>query len=340
MKLYLDNGFVNIEYCLKYNCPFTFVIGGRGTGKTFGAQKYAIENNKIFMLMRRMQAQTDLISKKEFSPVNPVMSFLHLYPIIENASKYNGVIYSAENEESEEYTLRGYTSALSTFSNLRGFDGSNISLLIFDEFIPELHERPIKAEGDAFFNVYETINRNRELQGEEALHALMLSNSNSITSPILDSLGLTSVVERMQKRQQSEYINQEKGIAIFLLFNSPISAQKSNTALYKATKGSNFERMAIDNSFAYDDMTDVKSIPLNSGWKLYIQLGDIFIYVKNDLWYISEHNNGVAPKKYDATELGYRKFIRDYPNTYHRILNHKIIYENYSIKKQLTSMYI
>ena len=45
--------------------------------------------------------------------------------------------------------------ALSTVSNLRGFDMSDCTLLIYDEFIPEPHERPLKNEAAALFNAYE-----------------------------------------------------------------------------------------------------------------------------------------------------------------------------------------
>lgn len=340
MGLYLSNGFVNIAYCLKFNCPFTFIIGGRGTGKTFGAQKYCIENNLIYMLMRRTQAQTDLISKKEFSPVNPVMEYLHRIPIVESASKYNALILSKENEDDENSVLHGYTSALSTFANLRGFDGSAIKILLFDEFIPERHERALKNEADAFFNVYETINRNRELTGEKPLQTLLLSNSNSIASPIIAALNLVKTIERMQKKGQTEYINNDMGIAVFLLFNSPISNMKRNTALYRATKNTDFQRMAIENDFSYDDLSDVKSVSLNSGWKLIIKFGDMYIYNKSDMWYISKHGAGVAAKEYDFTEIGIRKFCHDFPKVYQRIINHKIIYEDFSLKNQLTSIYI
>lgn len=340
MGLYLDSGYVNIDYCLKFKCPFTFVIGGRGTGKTFTSQLTCIQNNKIYMLMRRTQAQTDLISKADFSPVNPVLEYLHRIPVVESASKYNGVIYSKASADDDSKMLHGYTSALSTFSNLRGFDGSGIDILIYDEFIPERHERIIKNEADAFFNVYETINRNRELSGKQPLTALCLSNSNSLASPILTALGLVKTLERMQTKGQSEYINRETGVAIFLLYNSPISSLKSNTALYRATRNTEFSRMAIENDFAYDDMTDVKSISLNSGWKLFCQLGDLFFYSKNNLWYISKHGAGTASRIYDFTDIGIRKFVHDYPGSYQRIINHKIIYEDFSIKNLFTNIFI
>ena len=94
MPLYLSSGYVNIEYCLNFKCPFTFIIGGRGTGKTFTSQLVCIQKNLTYMLLRRTQAQADLIAKPEFSPVNPVLEYLHRIPYIESATKYNGKIYS------------------------------------------------------------------------------------------------------------------------------------------------------------------------------------------------------------------------------------------------------
>lgn len=340
MGLFLKSGYVDMRYCLNFKCPFTIVLGGRATGKTFGAQLTCIEDSKIYMLMRRTQAQADLISKPDFSPVNPVLEYLNRVPVIESATKYNGLIFSAPDAEAETRTFHGYTGALSTFSNLRGFDGSAIDVLLYDEFIPERHERLIKNEADCFFNVYETINRNRELQGREPLTALLLSNSNSLASPILQALGLVKVLERMQEKGQVEYINRDRGIAIFLLNNSPISAEKANTALYKATANTDFAKMSLANEFAYDDMTDVKSISLQSGWKLFARFGDIFIYGKNNLWYMSRHGAGQAAREYENTDIGIKKFVHDYPNSYSRIINHLIIYEDYGIKSLFTSIFI
>lgn len=341
MGLYLDNGYLNVSYCRKFNCPFTFIIGGRATGKTFGTQLDCIEHSDIYMLMRRTQSQTDLISKAEFSPVNPVMDFIGRYAKIQSVSKYNSLIFStASPEEDEAMTLHGYTAALSTFSNLRGFDGSGIDVLIFDEFIPELHERPIKNEADAFFNVYETINRNRELDGKPPLQVMLLSNSNSLASPILGAMNLTKVLERMQDKKQVEYINKERGVAIFLLFHSPISEQKKQTALYRATQGTDFSRMSLENEFAYDDMTDVKSISINSGWKLFARFGDVYLYKKANLWYLSRHGAGTPSQEYEFNDIGIKKFVHDFPFTYQRIINHKIIYEDFEIKSMLTNLFI
>ena len=71
--------------------------------------------------------------------------------------------------------------ALSTFGNLRGVDFSDVDMIFFDEFVPQKNARPIKAEAEAFFNLYETVNRNRELDGRPPVRVLMLSNEAAST---------------------------------------------------------------------------------------------------------------------------------------------------------------
>jgi len=68
MNIYLESGYLNIAKILGKKLPFNFIIGGRGTGKTYGALKHVYNTGTRFMLMRRTQAQCDLINKPEFNP--------------------------------------------------------------------------------------------------------------------------------------------------------------------------------------------------------------------------------------------------------------------------------
>lgn len=335
MGLYLDSGYVNVRYCMGFNMPFTIIIGGRATGKTFNSQLVCIEDHLIYMLMRRTQAQADIISKPAFSPIKPVADYLHRSFVIDAATKYNGTITT---DDDGEHQLIGYTAALSTFSNLRGFSGEDIQVIIFDEFIPELHERALKHEDSAFFNVIETINRNRELNGGRPVQTLLLSNSNSLNSPILAALDLVKVIAKMMDKGQEEYINPNRGIAIFLLYNSMISELKRDTALYRATAGTDFAAMALDNEFAYDDLSDVKSLPLK-GFKLKMQVGPYYIYQADRFLYVSSHAQGTPASVYEDTEIDKRRFVREHPAFLQKILKHKLRYESFQAKTYLTSLY-
>ena len=249
MKIYDGSGFVNVRGILAEGYPFNFLIGGRGTGKTYTSLKVAKEDGLTFMLMRRTQAQADLISKPEFSVFKPLNNDLGWNVQVKSISKYNSMFF--EDDEENRHPI-GYTCALSTLSNLRGFDASDIKLLIYDEFIPEKHERLLKNEADALFNAYETMNRNRELQGRKPIQMLCLANANDITNPVFESLKLVRISDRMQKGNTDRWTDDKRGIQLIMLHRSPISKAKANTALYSLTSGSDFSSMAIDNSFNVD----------------------------------------------------------------------------------------
>ena len=138
MRIYLSSGYVDIERILNYGIPFNFICGGRGTGKTYGALRYMYENDIRFMLMRRTQAQCDLINKPEFNPYKVIATDLNRDIRVRSISKYNALIYEYQGEDLEDRTM-GYTCALSTISSMRGFDASDCKILLYDEFIPERH---------------------------------------------------------------------------------------------------------------------------------------------------------------------------------------------------------
>ena len=273
MSLYLDNGYINMSYVLDKGCPFNFVINGRGTGKTYGALKLCtVDRPERFLYMRRTQVQLELISSEAMSPLKPVAYDCGIDLTYRNISKYSKGIYKADQDGSPI----GYMAALSTFSNLRGFDMSDVSLWIMDEFIPERHERPLKNEGAAFLNAYETINRNRELQGHPPLKVLLLGNSNTLVSPILLELGLVDVVSSMRENDIDEYVDTQRGVAVFVLHDSPISQKKAETALYRVASDK-YKNMALENTFKGDDFCRTGKRPLNE-YKPFVKIGIICIY--------------------------------------------------------------
>ena len=306
MSIYLDNGYLDIEKILSYKMPFNFIVGGRATGKTYGALKYAYESHTRFILMRRTQAQTDLINKAEFNPYKAINQDLGTDIQVKSISKYNSKIYEPA-EDGEQ--LLGYTCALSTISNLRGFDASDCRLLVWDEFIPEKHERPIKGEGAAFLNAYETINRNRELKGDDPLQVLGLANAFNIANPVFLELGLVGRCEKMKNADQELFIDKERGILLVLLQHSRISKAKADTALYRLSSGS-YNDMALSNDFIYNNADNIKAQALKE-YKLLCSVGEISIYRHKSKreYYVSEHRTGTAPQ-YKSDEVGLMRYRR------------------------------
>ena len=310
MSIYLSSGYVDIERILNYRIPFSFICGGRATGKTYGSLKFLYENDIRFMLMRRTQAQCDLINKPEFNPYKVIASDLNKDIRVKSISKYNALIYEYLGEDLEEKTL-GYTCALSTIANMRGFDASDVKVLLYDEFIPERHERSLKSEGAAFLNSVETLGRNRELKGEPPLQVLCLANAFNIANPIFLELGLVGICERMKAKGQELYINRERGILIALLDKSMISKQKANTALYRVAGGA-YADMALANDFSYNSTDDIKSKGLKE-FKLLCTVGEISIYKHKSQrkYYVSEHRTGTADS-FKSDEVGLKRYQKKY----------------------------
>lgn len=331
-KLYHESGYVNIPFILSQNVPFNFVWGGRGTGKTYGALKEMVDGGYIFMLMRRTQSQLDLISKPEFSPFKSVNRNCGFNVGIQPLTKYNGGIYHMAEEDGRNVpngSPIGYTCALSTVANIRGFDASDIDVLLYDEFIPEPHARPIKEEAQAFLNAYETINRNRELQGKKPLQVLCLANANTLDNPLFIGLGLVTKAEKMYRTGQEISIDCKRGFAMFNLCRSKISEQKRNTALYNFAGESEFSSMALSNDFSGENE---RGRITSKGLKEYrpiVAIGELCIYAhkSQNLYYASSHVSG-SPLSFGLGVAEKLRFCRQYQWLWSAYMENKIDFES------------
>lgn len=341
-KIYSASGYINMAGLIELSVPFIFIIGARGIGKTYGAIRYEIENGKKFILMRRSQTQAALIEKPEFSPVKPVFDDLGLSYKIEKISTQNSAIFidPANSRGSlDTMYMSGaipfcYTAALSTFSNLRGFDASDVDHLIFDEFIPQKQERPIKAEAEAFFNCYETINRNRELQGREPLKAVLLANSFDVASPIFTYLKIVRRAERMLKSGQEIFVDKIRGFALVIPRQSPISRQKSDTALYRLVgQGSEYAEMALENTFKDNDFSDIRSVPLKEVAPV-CEVGELCIYKHKSegIYYATTHRMGAFSDSFTWSDVDITRFCQKYLILRKMYYRHRIFFDTYFSK--------
>lgn len=257
--LYTPEGWVNASRLTRSPAPFVIAVGGRGIGKTYGVLDELLQIGEPFIYLRRTQVQIDACKVPELSPFNAVCRDRGIVVSSSAISKYVAGFYRVEGEEQELIALG---IALSTFANVRGFDASAYRYCVFDEFIPEKHERPIAHEGDAFLNVLETINRNRELIGQEPVKVIMLSNANKLDSPILSAIGALQPLDKMTRAGRDWGRWYDGALEIFRYTDSPISEKKRSSALYRLAGSSDFTGMALDNSFSSDTYYNVCSKPI------------------------------------------------------------------------------
>ena len=325
MGLYLENGYLNWKYIKGLNQPINLIIGGRGIGKTYGKLMDSIETGTNFLFMRRTKTQVDTVMTSELSVFRQLNDDNNYGIYTKGLGKVPGFynIYRSEHPDPV-----GHAAPLSTFSNMRGF-GSDAEEMILDEFIPELQEKKIRDEGNAILNAYETVARNRELNGKPPLRFYGLSNSNELGAPLLMVLNLVGKVERMKRAGQELSVLQDRGIAIVLPKADQISEAKRQTALYKATAGTAFSGMALDNDFSEIDDLSVGSRKLVE-YVPEVRVGEITVYRHKSRqdFYISEHQTGSPPAVFGASEIELTRFQAHCWYLWQAYLTNQITFEN------------
>lgn len=345
MNYYDKNGYIDMEKIMAIPCPFIFLVHGRGTGKTYGICKFLLDHlGEKFLFMRRTQTEADTISFTDFSPFQPVLNDNPEYPrlvvqSLPNVRNLSGV-YVAEEQNGKLVATGeavGYIGALSTISNVRGFNGEMIKYWVLDEFIPERGARSIGgSEGDRVLNCFETLNRNRELKGQPPLKAVFLSNANRMDSPVFQSLGILDKIDRMTMRGQNECIMHDRGIAILKLKESPISIKKAETALYKATGDDDFKNMSLLNSFSADTYMYCKTEPIQE-YRPIFSYEDIFVYKhkSEQKYYVTRHRSGGMVRQYFDEEFSRRRMKREQGNFLHAWLVGRISFEDVYCKTKM-----
>lgn len=302
MKLYKKNGYLNIEGLLEQPFVFNFIVGGRGTGKTYGILEYALKYHKKIFMIRRTQAQAEIVGRKDFNPFRPIDPDI----TVQSESKYHSAFYQGEN-------CVGYIAGLSTFAKIRGFDASDIDIMFYDEFIPELHETKLKHEDLALMNAYETVNRNRELAGRPAVKLVCAANSNRIDNIILQRFRLLNPLQKMMKSGKEIWTDPERSVQLVFLSYSPISSAKSRTAIYNAVGSGEFTDMSIGNRFA--EMPDNIISRNLKEYKILFRTGDLGVYASRS----GQLKFYVCPTKetpsriYDTTEKDKKRLKAENP---------------------------
>lgn len=260
------------------NCkaPFKIIIGGRGIGKTYYFLKemykrYAGSDRK-FIYLRTQQSEIEQICTPEGNPFKA----LNGDGITCASATKIGKIAAFYTGEEKDKEIFGYGLGLTVFGNFRGIDFSDVDTVLYEEF-NTVTSRPVKNKFNMFFNLYETVNRNRELKGQPPVVVYMLSNSTSLDNDILSELDVIAVIEKMIKQKSNFRIVKDGLVAIELVGECEISELKASTVAYRLTKGSSFFRQAIENEFTEDSWYNVKPRKITE-YRPVVEIDGIYIY--------------------------------------------------------------
>lgn len=330
-RIFLDKaniGWWTPERSKKADVPFNVIIGGRGIGKTYGILKeFLTDESRQFMYARRTERAIHNIVNPAANPFKSLNRDLKR-EIIGDYSASVGLGTFCEHERQ-----LGYAAAVSVSGNQRGADFWDVSHFILDEAVPQANERVSAKEADAFFNFYETINRNRELVGEKPVKAYLCSNSQTITAPIYVGLGIVGILENMRMTRQQYYTDKERGIHIEYIRDSPVSQAKAQTALYRATEGTSFYSHAIENDFSYDNFVGVERRKIVE-YAPIVSVSGITLY---------QHKTGghyyFTTQKANVSDISEKLFKMQYlPKILALDMRGKVFYESYECKKKILTM--
>ena len=254
------------EYADKFK-PNTFFIGGRRIGKTFSTFSYMYEKQP-FIYVRNTQIQIDESCTKLGNPFkkwNKVTGHdLHM-----KKEKSHALILEGVGDNEKEV---GYAAALSSLGAMRGLDLSDCAIGLFDEFC---EKGTLKFNQAMYYDdLYESINSNRELEGEKPFIFILLSNAQKLDNPLLVSKKLVTPIEGMIKSGQKILSTSNSFIC---LPESEVSELKKNTAFYQGMEGSATYEEALNNKFANDSFYGIKKRPLKEYTGL-CMIDDIYIY--------------------------------------------------------------
>ena len=329
--------------------PWQLFIGGRGIGKTFGFTKGWIDRQNVFTaFMRRTLSEMELIADNSESDANIFYEIKEKYgeeynhEFIKSTPKswnINRVLpEEIRDEKSDENKnlCRGIAIPLSVVATTRGLSYSRVTDIALDEFITEDHIKKMKNEGGAIVNAYETINRNRELHGIPACRFWGFANAFDIYNPLFQTLEIVTDCEKMIDRGQHDKYYPERGLAIHLLeATEEFVRKKKQTQIMKLMRGTDYEKFALGNQFAFNDFSLIGFRNLK-GMKPLVTLNGSTIFYNGEHFYYSYAVNKTVPSYNTKLEQEKMAFNREYlyllEDAY---VDSRLTFESYALKMTL-----
>jgi len=266
------------------------IVGGRHTGKTYGALLEMYKQKKKFIFIKRTNDDVKMLCSKgqrdgmnvdiaPFKSINrDIGTNIQAFPI----DKGLGGFYPCEDGDIAGEII-GYIMSLNAAGKYKGSDFSECDYLIFDEFIPQAWERVGRKEGEQLLDLYGTVSRDRVLRGRGELKLICLANATNVYNPTCAALSIVDDISLLNTRQSNNIsvsmYDDERQIFIRLLPTpEEMLTHERTTGFYKAMHDTQWGSMAWDNSFAFNDFSCVGRKALKGYKPLYSILWKKTIY--------------------------------------------------------------
>ena len=303
-----------------------FFIGGRGWGKTYSMLKGMLDHGNRFIYLRTIDDVIENCVNNEANPFKDI-NIDDNRNIVVRKKKSSATFVDEDTEE-----IVGYAYALNTFYKQRGSSFPDVTYVFWDEFLDDKGQFTPKHLDIKLFQALETIGRNRELLGKEPLKVVLCANSFSMNHDVLRTLNLIEPMREINEHPNEKriYTDEERGIYLEVMENKKMEDKKSETRLYKLTKGTTFYDMALSNDFVYDYFFDVKRINIQELTPM-CACGPIYFYKHKGKEIVYATKRKANCQKYDRSN--YELFMKSYGHFLNKFKSAGLmLFQNYDIK--------
>lgn len=336
----MDIPYFDISKEMEKGIYWYICVGLRGGGKTYSNTRNLILNrkpDKNFLYMRRTVDELQISLDPNYPEQNAFLeinSDFDRHVIVDNCRKSDKLKRLYENEE-----FIGYASSLNEIHKYRGLElFRDTNTIFYDEFIPQANVKKMKKEGEAILQMYETVNRNRELKGQEPVTFILCANSNDISHDLFIELDLVEDLERMKRRGQKRF--RRSYLKVIYFEEKDFIELKRNTVLYQISKRSAYTEMALNNDFAYNDFSNIEPKKLTE-YKPVCSINNITIFRHKSRYEYYVTTIKANCKHYKNTEDGRVYFLLEYGREVREaFIYEKIKFSSYLSKKLLTDVLI
>lgn len=227
---------------LTRNALMNYIIGGRGTGKTFGSLHYCekkfLRLGRGFIYLRRYE--TDL--KKKNLLMRDVSEKFPKYEFQIEGQKIQ--VRKSKLDNTRRWVTSGYVMPLSSADSDKSVPFNSIDTIIYDEFIKTKGmQQYIRNEPELLLDYYNTVDRY-----EDRVRLLALANAVSIVNPHF-------VYHNISPRNIGVSMWKGGTIAVERLHEQAFIDQVDNTRFGQLVKGTAYYDYAVNNEFT-DDTDD------------------------------------------------------------------------------------
>lgn len=330
------------------------IVGGRNTGKTYGALKGSYDRKKSFIFIKRTNKDIDLLcagsgtigAKKnqyglDLSPFKSINrdtgSNVKAFKIHEGLGGFWECVAGENGSEVPAGAPIGTLISLNAVSKFKGFDMAENDYLIFDEFIPAPWEKVNRKEGDQLMDLYKTVSRDREHRGRDPLKLICLANAVDISNPVSNILEVTDIIADMQIYNIEYTYIEERGIFIRILRpDEAFEEEEAKSPIYKAMGGTAWGEMALKNTFAYNDFSNVKKPQLKNyrpRCSYIYKRKAYYVYEKDGIYYITTSKFNADKPAYNLDqENDQKRFYYDFAfDLRQECINGKMLFESYTM---------